>query len=243
MHDELLSVVVSVYNVKEYVEECITSILDQTYTNIELILVVNGPTDGSDEICRRSAEQDDRVKLVEIKDNQGVCLAWKKGTYAASGKYITFVDADDYILEDYFQRLMMYKNFDLVSSAYDKIEEEYGTSKVSNLVAAGSYDKGEKLDYVLKNMLSFNNRKNAADIHPSVWGKLMRTSMVRECWDEIADDFAYHVDEVFSCCMLLKCDNIYVSDMSGYCWRIRTDSSTHSPIQDYLGVENSTISY
>lgn len=238
----LLSVVVPVYNVKEYVEECITSILNQTYTNIELILVINGPTDGSDEICRQFAERDKRIKLVGIKENQGVCWAWKKGTDAASGEYITFVDADDYILGDYFQQLMSFKNYDIVSTAYDKIERS-GIYRVANLVAAGLYDKGEKLDYVLSNMLCFENRKCVAGIHPSVWGKRMKTDMVQECWDEINDDFAYFVDVVFSCCILLKCDNIYVSEFSGYCWRTRAGSSTHSAIKDYWGgVGGSTIS-
>lgn len=109
----MLSVVVSMHNVKEYVEERIASILNQTYTNLELVLGINGPTDGPDQICREYAQKDDRIKLLEIEEKHGVLRAWKAGILAAIGERLTF--ADDYIDVDLFQRLMDEAgNFDLI---------------------------------------------------------------------------------------------------------------------------------
>ena len=106
MADDLLSIVVPVYNVRNYVDECLSSILSQTYRNLEIIIVLDAPTDGSDEICRRYAERDKRVKLIVFEENKGLFRARASGFEAASGRYVGSVDADDYIDRDMYQNLM-----------------------------------------------------------------------------------------------------------------------------------------
>ena len=100
----LISIIVPVYNTAEYVEECIQSILSQSYKNIELILVNDGSTDGSGEICKRYGNLPN-VQYIE-KENAGVVDARKRGVESANGEWIMFVDSDDYLLKDGIRELL-----------------------------------------------------------------------------------------------------------------------------------------
>lgn len=95
----LISVIVPVYNVEAYLEECVRSILNQTYKNLELILVNDGSTDGSGELCDRYAAEDVRVRVIH-QENAGLSAARNTGIETARGEYLTFVDSDDGIHED-----------------------------------------------------------------------------------------------------------------------------------------------
>ena len=91
-----VSIIVPIYNVEDYLEECIDSLVNQTYKNIEIILVDDGSTDGSSSICDKYAEQDKRIVLIR-KTNGGLADARNAGISAISGSYATIVDADDWI--------------------------------------------------------------------------------------------------------------------------------------------------
>lgn len=95
----LVSVIVPVYNVEKYICGCITSILSQTYKNLQVILVDDGTPDNSGKICDEFAQKDDRV-LVIHKENGGLSSARNAGLDAAKGKYIMFIDSDDYIVDN-----------------------------------------------------------------------------------------------------------------------------------------------
>lgn len=90
----LLTVIMPVYQVKPYLTVCIKSILAQTFTDFELILIDDGSTDGSEQICDAFAEKDSRIRVIHQK-NQRVSSARNAGLALAAGKYITFADADD----------------------------------------------------------------------------------------------------------------------------------------------------
>ena len=92
----LISVIVPVYNVEEYLPKCLESIINQTYKNLEIILVDDGSTDNSGIICEDYAEKDKRIKVVH-QTNLGISAARNAGLDLCSGDYITFVDSDDYI--------------------------------------------------------------------------------------------------------------------------------------------------
>ena len=94
--ETLLSVIVPVYNVEAYLVKCVESILNQTYPNLEVILVDDGSPDGSGAICDTFADKDSRVKVIH-KPNGGLSSARNAGLEEASGEYITFVDSDDWI--------------------------------------------------------------------------------------------------------------------------------------------------
>lgn len=99
-----ITVVLPVYNVVDYLEECIKSVLKQTYVNFELILVDDGSSDGSELICDKYKEMDCRIIVIHQK-NGGLSAARNTGISYASGKFITFIDSDDYIAPEYIEKL------------------------------------------------------------------------------------------------------------------------------------------
>lgn len=103
--DGLISVIIPVYNVKKYIEKCIRSILNQSYRKLEIIIIDDGSTDGSEVICEKLKNEDQRIILLH-QENGGQSSARNKGLEIASGEYIGFVDADDWIDNNFFERLI-----------------------------------------------------------------------------------------------------------------------------------------
>ena len=101
---DLISVVIPVYNTEKYLKECIDSVINQSYNNLEIILVDDGSTDNSLEICNKYADMDKRIKVIH-KNNGGLSDARNVGIENANGKYITFVDSDDFIENDMYELL------------------------------------------------------------------------------------------------------------------------------------------
>ena len=101
----ILSVIIPVYNIKNYLEECLNSVINQTLKEIEIILVDDGSTDGSAKICDNFASKDNRIIVVHQK-NQGAGMARNAGIEIANGKYITFTDGDDYLETSAFETLI-----------------------------------------------------------------------------------------------------------------------------------------
>jgi len=133
--EKLLSVIVPVYNVEEYLEECLDSIKKQTYKNIEVILVNDGSTDKSQEICERYCQQDPRFHLINQK-NRGLSAARNRGIQESTAEFITFVDSDDVIKEDMLEQLMKpmtSENIDIVECWYTHNEQELELETKDNI--------------------------------------------------------------------------------------------------------------
>ena len=103
--ENLISVVVPVYNAQLYLPECLDSIINQSYKHLEIILVNDGSTDDSLDICNQYAQKDKRVTVIN-QQNKGVVLARKQGIKNAHGEYLSFIDADDYIAQEYFETML-----------------------------------------------------------------------------------------------------------------------------------------
>jgi glycosyltransferase involved in cell wall biosynthesis len=99
----LVSVVITCYNLEKYIGRCIESVINQTYNNLEIIVVNDCSTDNSLKVIKEFAKRDNRIKIVNLRKNHGCGYAKKTGGDKAIGDYITFVDADDYILPDYIE--------------------------------------------------------------------------------------------------------------------------------------------
>lgn len=122
----VVSVIVPVYNVECYLERCLDSILSQTYTNLEIILINDGSTDQSSQICDAYVKRDPRIRVIHQR-NQGVSAARDVGLENATGEFIGFVDADDWIEPDMYE-VMIYKiqeeNCEVVICDYDEIHND-----------------------------------------------------------------------------------------------------------------------
>ena len=122
----MISIIVPVYNVENYLEECLDSIKNQTYTDIEVILVNDGSTDNSQAICEKYCKQDPRFHLIN-QENQGQSVARNRGVKESVGKFIMFVDSDDVIKRDMLQQLMKYMDtgIDIVECDFTEDKEIY----------------------------------------------------------------------------------------------------------------------
>lgn len=122
---DLISIIIPVYNVEKYLEKCLDSVIHQSYENIEIILVNDGSTDTSGEICKKYSEKDKRIVLFN-QENAGLSAARNTGIEICKGEYIAFVDSDDWVEKDYI--LKMYtecknKNVDIVICGFNKVNE------------------------------------------------------------------------------------------------------------------------
>ena len=139
---KLISVIVPVYNVEEYLEECLNSIQHQTYTDIEVILVNDGSRDGSKEICERYCQQDSRFHLIN-QENKGLSGARNRGMTESKGEFITFVDSDDVIKDDMLEQLLKHmttEEVDIVECWYtnDKKEIEIPSPENVKIIFQGN---------------------------------------------------------------------------------------------------------
>lgn len=103
--NELISVIIPVYNVERYLEQCIDSVLNQKYKNMEIILIDDGSTDRSGQMCDKYAKQDKRIKVIH-KKNGGAASAKNAGLRVAKGEYLVFVDSDDYLEPDAYSYML-----------------------------------------------------------------------------------------------------------------------------------------
>lgn len=143
----LISIIVPVYQVKPYIGECVESLLAQTYANLEILLVDDGSTDGSGEICDEYARRDGRVRVIH-QENRGVSAARNTGLDQAKGKYVAFVDSDDAVLPDYIELLydlLCRYQADIAACAFVRGEmEEIRRGRVASMERGPDFAGGDK---------------------------------------------------------------------------------------------------
>lgn len=215
MLDKRVSVIVPIYNTEAYLERCVDSLLAQTYTNIEIILVDDGSTDSSSEICDRYAAQDVRVKVVN-KPNGGLSSARNAGLDVASGDYIGFVDSDDYVSADMYRILaqrLADGTCDIANAMYVRVDEEGKT--YSSKVPHDSDCTITAEDFVQELML------HTGDV--SVCTKLFRRELfldVRFAEGKLNEDLLFMI-EVFS-----KVKSVAFVGQVGYYYFVRSGSTS-----------------
>lgn len=174
--EELISVIVPVYNVKNYINRCVDSIIYQTYKNLEIILVDDGSTDGSGSLCDRYEQIDSRIKVIH-KENGGLSDARNTGLDIAVGEYITFVDSDDWLRIDYVELLLeaiRYGKTKISACAYlktKKLTEQYEYRQISDI---SKYIESWQI-YDAYQHLFLNNK-----IDSSAWAKLYERSLFED---------------------------------------------------------------
>jgi len=206
----MISIIVPVYNVEEYLEECLTSIQHQTFTDIEVILVNDGSTDRSKEICERFCQQDSRFKLINQK-NQGASVARNRGVKESIGEYIMFVDSDDVVKENIVEVLFSYMkaDVDIVECRSTRYKEEL----VENESISIMYE-GESTEAILKS-IEFKEVKFCP------FTKLYRRELVEKV--PFLEGVIY--EDVYTGMNFLKnIRKMIVIDLKGYYYRVHPNS-------------------
>lgn len=122
---DLISVIIPIYNKEKYLDNCLKSIINQSYKEIEIILINDGSTDSSEEICKRYKSKDNRIKLIST-ENRGAASARNTGIENAVGKYLSFIDADDYIENTFYETmldLIKTHNAQIAECGFERITE------------------------------------------------------------------------------------------------------------------------
>ncbi len=228
MEKDLISVIVPVYKVEKYLEKCIESVLKQTYTNLQIILVDDGSPDNCGKICDEYAKKDSRIEVIH-KANGGLSDARNVGISKAKGRYIGFVDSDDYIKEDMYEILLnLIKKYDAdvsICNLYDVIDGNECIRNKENGIREYS-----RLDILKKVLLDKN-------IQSYAWNKLYE----KELFDEIKYPIGKKYEDIGTTFYLFeKCNKIVVTSEPEYYYLKRADSLvnnvTESTILDYTEI-------
>ena len=150
MNKELISVIIIAYNVENYIGKCLESVINQTYTNLEIIIVDDASTDKTSDICIEYQKKDDRIKYVKHKNNHGQAIARNTGLDNATGEYISFVDSDDFILPDYYELLynnLQTTNADISICNFKYVNEDEDYIPIYTINKIRVYEDDEKYYY------------------------------------------------------------------------------------------------
>lgn len=210
--EDLISIVVPVYKAELFVGKCIESILNQTYQNIELILVDDGSPDNSGAICDAYAREDSRVVVIHTK-NGGVSSARNIGIDSAKGKYIAFVDSDDYIDADFLSHAMNGFQVNDIDLFIGGIRIE--TFKKGKIIKEEIYNGTNKV-YTITQLLDSFNIEYEFIVICGIWSKVYRTSIIRS--NNIYFDLNMNLgeDTVFLCDYLRVISRVFFSNKDYY---------------------------
>lgn len=200
----LVSIIVPIYNSEQYITDLIENLTSQTYKNIEIILVNDGSTDNSLNICNELQSKDNRIKVID-KENGGVSSARNKGIEVSNGDYITFVDSDDNIGEDYIKKMI------------ENIEDEYCLIKCNykNKMNEKILNRGIYLEKVI-----------SGDILGVIWGYLFNKQLLKDI--NFDENTSYMEDTIFIVQYLLKIKNVKIIDNDMYIHNYNMESLTVS---------------
>lgn len=234
MKNDLISVIVTIYNIEEYIEECIDSIINQTYKNLEIILIDDGSTDNSGKKCDEFAKKDNRIKVIH-KKNGGVSDARNVGIDIARGAYIQFIDGDDYIEKDMIEflyyNIQKYSADISICSNYIFDEEE-------------CIDKGQNKLYIYDRLEAIKETLIDEKICSYLWNKLFKADLMK--------DIRFPKNRLFEDLLVFpklveRASKIVLDDVAKYYYRQRTGSILHKQSKElrlaYINAALEVIEY
>lgn len=219
----LISIIVPIYCIDKYLGICIESLINQTYKNIEIILVDDGSPDRCPELCDLYAGKDSRIKVIH-KDNGGLVSARKAGLQAASGTYAGYVDGDDWVEPGFYTALVktiMDYDSDIVVAGMSR-DLFSASSQIISKIPAGNY-QGARLEKLKQNMLSFD-KFSRIGISTYVWNKLFKREMLLKYQMNVDDGITIGEDAAVTYPYLMACNKVSVIDNCEYHYRQREDS-------------------
>ncbi len=223
MNKPTLSIITPVYNSAKYLDECIESILSQSFRDIELILIDDGSTDNSFEICRRYSESDDRIRVKSVT-NGGPASARNHGLDMAKGEYVMFVDSDDWIDAGSLEALMLEMRSDLLYfgmktvAESGRVELSYPVTNVSRYI-----DNDTAIDTTIAGLLNPN-----CDVAGYVGNKIFKNQIIQE--NHLRFNIAMRLgeDAVFSAIYWNYVKTLQLSSLYPYNYRALTTSITRN---------------
>lgn len=213
--ERVISIIVPAYNVENFLPSCIESIITQTYSNFELIIVNDGSTDSSGDICNSFAKNDDRIKVIH-QENKGLVKARQSGLQLASGKYILYIDGDDYV-ESRFCELLIKETYnfdaDIVIGGY--IRNYRGRMiTVNNILPAGRYENGE-IEKIWDKMI-FTGDFFSHGISTYSWGKLFKRDILIPIQMAIPSNITIGEDAACVYPFISKSSKLVITSASNY---------------------------
>ncbi len=220
MKTPMISIIIPVYNVEKYVGECINSVINQTYTNLEILINNDGSTDNSYQICQSYAQIDPRIKLYS-QENKGVSIARNAMLEKAIGEYVLFIDPDDFILPTHVERLLNLLN------EYDADASACGYIKFSNENTVKCH-RQMKEEIILYNGIDFAieiTRPICMHILPVAWSRLIK----RSCLNNFSFPAGRINEDRFAMPLLMcKLKSVVYTNDALYMYRDRSDSIMHT---------------
>ncbi len=209
----LISIIVPVYKVEQYLDRCVESIVKQTYKNLEIILVDDGSPDKCPQMCDAWAEKDERVKVIH-KQNGGLSDARNAGMAVATGDLMGFIDSDDYISEDMYQSLyenMVANDSDISACGVEMVWDDI--KKSDTLTTSGNH--------LLNNYEAMRATLTESFIKQPVWYKLYKTEQIKDIKFPVGK---YHEDIFWTYKAVAKANKVSVFDKICYFYVQRGDS-------------------
>jgi len=224
MNSILISIVIPVYNSEAFLDKCIQSTINQTYENIEIILVDDGSIDSSGEMCDTYASVDSRIKVIH-KKNGGLVSARKAGLKIATGAYILYIDGDDWIeltlVENYVNEVIKH-NVDVVVASHI-VNLEGREDVLVNSLPAGVYGK-EDLEALIYPKMLYTGKFSQFGIFTYSWGKLYRKEVLLENQLNVDESIVIGEDALCLYPTLLDAQKISILKQAYYHYRQRADS-------------------
>ena len=222
MQTPLFSIIVPIYKTEKFLRQCVDSILNQTYSDFQVILVDDGSPDGSGAICDEYACRDHRVKVIH-KENGGQCNARKAALAECSGEYVVCVDSDDYIAPDHlahFAEVIRTHAPDVVLFSATQFSA-YDRAPMQMLLPAGLYIN-ERINEIRQNLICAENL--CQKIQYAVWAAVVKRSLFEIYQRPVPAHFRRGEDVALTVPLLAECDSVYVLDYYGYFYRNNPES-------------------
>ena len=224
-----ISIIIPVYNVEKYIHRCLDSILRQTISDIEIILIDDGSTDKCPQICDEYQKIDSRIKVVH-KENEGLGLARNSGLNISSGEYVAFVDSDDFVDIDIFEK-MYEKAVSFDCDAVLQGNKLFNNGKISQKNSCKRnilYENENIILEMLPSIIGSDFRGNDY-IGMSVWRGLYRRKVIEDNNIRFFSERDYISEDIlFDILFYSKAKKVFVSDLFGYYYCINPGSLTHS---------------
>lgn len=208
--ESILSVIIPVYNAEQYIEECVESILKQSYQALDVILVDDGSSDGSGVLCDLLAKKNSQVKTLHT-EHAGITSARLTGVKAAEGERITFVDADDWISKDAYKDLMSLDAYDVVVTGICRYTDSKHQVMQMPYFKEGVYDKEKILNEIIPIML-WNPQQGTWALDPSLCTKLFKKNILLEFLEKalkVGSDYGEDSAIIFP--MMFQVDRIWIT--------------------------------